>query len=618
MFAKSPKITIINLQSNLLSGSIPNSIANLDSLSILDISFNKLNDSLPTTWPPNLQQLNLQNNLITGPLPKFLPATLQKLQLFSNSITGSIPPEWVSCTALNFIYLQNNKLSGLLPTWLGQMSALLEIKLATNQFTGSFPAGFCGSNLYKIDLTSNFLNGGINDIALTQCTSLFEFRVSMNAMGGPIPKTINNMTALNILYLDNNRFSGTFPPLASLTKLTTIHIAGNYFSGNFPSLANQKLLVNFYIHYNFFSGPVPDLSLSAGLKFYYIQNNYFSGSFINPGGVGYKQFSLKCSLFPGNPGICIDNNNVLPSSCGAAPTCSDSCRKTNNILDPVKGLCFASTQACMTRITSNAYKTGFNKDLVNCTQANSLSTSLCNCTLIEAQAICAADTCQASPYIADKSQGFYSFADVSVFTSNEQCLYSKLSYSGQGCSNSNSNTFRNTYPYCSASFNRLNVCNTASAVDCVKSLGSRNIPSYCTNAQVESDGNCNCAFMDANLVCATEYCEAFDTNCLKQLIAYDVGTAQNPINCTKFNPTTLTNSYPLCAYSKNVITDCQANPDVNAQILACARAASNNTHDVGSCAYINALSSCSSQYCPKFDQKCYLNSLKYYSQGCAP
>lgn len=326
MFAISPNMNYLNLRRNLLTGSIPNSIALLTSLATLDVSDNQLNGTLPTSWIGNLKELLLYSNSLTGYLPRFLPQSIVRIDLSSNSFTGSIPGEWVNCPALKYIFLQKNKLSGTLPTWPSELHALEAIDLGHNIITGPFPEGFCSSSLISIQLSHNKLNGEISTLGFSKCTSVTVFAVSYNYMIGSIPETINSMKQLDKLYLDNNKFNGDLPALVNLQILTTLHLEFNEFSGPIPSFQNQKRLVYFNIENNAFTGSIPDLSLITTLRFFFIQNNAFSGTFINPlsgdAGVGFKQTTLSCKLFPGNAGLCIDNNNYSPPNCDKLELCS--------------------------------------------------------------------------------------------------------------------------------------------------------------------------------------------------------------------------------------------------------------------------------------------------------
>ncbi|KAK3254782.1 hypothetical protein CYMTET_36013 [Cymbomonas tetramitiformis] len=94
----------LDLGTRSLTGSIPNSMVNLTSLT----------------------QLDLQNNRLTGTMPTELGAStvLAYLYMHTNSLTGTVPTELGALTALTYLYMHTNSLTGTLPTELGALTAL--------------------------------------------------------------------------------------------------------------------------------------------------------------------------------------------------------------------------------------------------------------------------------------------------------------------------------------------------------------------------------------------------------------------------------------------------------------------------------------------------------------
>jgi Leucine-rich repeat (LRR) protein len=127
-------LTTISLGENQLSGTIPPSIFNLSSITVLHVGINQIQGSLP--WDLGITLPNLQN-----------------LGVFTNQFTGSIPPSISNASNLELIQVGGNKFSGNMPS--------LE-------------------NLHKLQwlsITSNQLgNGGANNLSflcsLTNVTSL--------------------------------------------------------------------------------------------------------------------------------------------------------------------------------------------------------------------------------------------------------------------------------------------------------------------------------------------------------------------------------------------------------------------------------------------------------------
>ncbi|POO02227.1 Malectin-like carbohydrate-binding protein [Trema orientale] len=80
---------------------------------------------------------------------------------------------------------------------------------------------------------------------------------SMN-LSGTLPSGIANMTALNGIWLGNNRLSGTIPDLSSLKRLEILHLEDNQFSGEIPSsLGYIESLRELFLQNNNLTGHIP-------------------------------------------------------------------------------------------------------------------------------------------------------------------------------------------------------------------------------------------------------------------------------------------------------------------------------------------------------------------------
>jgi Leucine Rich repeats (2 copies) len=54
-----------------------------------------------------------------------------------------IPADWVAIEYLSFLYLDNNQLSGSIPSDLGNLPALTVLDIYSNRLTGAVPEGVC-------------------------------------------------------------------------------------------------------------------------------------------------------------------------------------------------------------------------------------------------------------------------------------------------------------------------------------------------------------------------------------------------------------------------------------------------------------------------------------------
>ena len=86
------------------------------------------------------------------------------LYLWNNKLSGPIPTELGDLSSLEWLYLHNNQLTGTIPKQLGSLSNLKRLFLYDNQLEGSIPAELGNlSNLEALYLRDNSLTGCIPD-----------------------------------------------------------------------------------------------------------------------------------------------------------------------------------------------------------------------------------------------------------------------------------------------------------------------------------------------------------------------------------------------------------------------------------------------------------------------
>ena len=161
------------------------------------------------------------------------------------------------------LILPDNRLSGGLPSELGNLSNLTTLYFHENQLTGSIPSELGNlSNLTTLFLNGNQLTGSIPS-ELGNLANLRELFLYDNELSGSIPSELGNLTDLEILYLDNNRLTGSIPSeLGSLANLRELYLYENQLSGSIPSeLRNLSNLRGLYLAGNRLTGCIP-----AGLR----------------------------------------------------------------------------------------------------------------------------------------------------------------------------------------------------------------------------------------------------------------------------------------------------------------------------------------------------------------
>jgi len=309
-------LSILYLGGNMLSGEFPTVLLNMPSLQELDLGGNSLHGMLPSNLGdalPILSILVLYNNSFEGPIPASLGNALglEQIALSSNKFTGVIPTSFGRLTELSqlnlednkletpdsqsweFLYalkncinlkvlsLAGNKLSGSIPSYIGELSTGLEyLLLDDNRLSGIVPSSigkFTG--LVSLALSTNSLMGTIGDWIGTQ-KKLQNLELNGNNFSGPIPSSIGNLTLLEKLSLEENNFTGTIPTgLAYLQQLTHLNLSGNNLHGNIPiEVFRIMALTTCVLSYNKLEGPIPsEVSSLAHLNELSISSNKLTG-----------------------------------------------------------------------------------------------------------------------------------------------------------------------------------------------------------------------------------------------------------------------------------------------------------------------------------------------------
>jgi Leucine-rich repeat (LRR) protein len=106
--------------------------------------------------------------------------------LSRNYLSGTIPLEWAS-TKLEHLSVSVNRLSGQIPSHLGNISMLKYMNLENNYFNGNVPPELRNlSNLENLILSANNLTG-VLPLELSRLTNLTELRFSSNSFSGKVP-----------------------------------------------------------------------------------------------------------------------------------------------------------------------------------------------------------------------------------------------------------------------------------------------------------------------------------------------------------------------------------------------------------------------------------------------
>ncbi|KAK3143303.1 hypothetical protein QOZ80_4AG0298700 [Eleusine coracana subsp. coracana] len=261
----------------------------------LDLKGLDLAGKLPPSFPNlgALKGLSLQNNRLSGPLPSFRGmATLEHVYLNDNAF-DSIPPDFFhGLSGLLFFSLRNNKF----------------LNASSGGWTLSDDIAASSPQLQFLQLDNCSLVGAIPD-SLGKMSSLQNLTLTYNSLVGPIPSSFNG-SALQNLELNNQqgetKLSGPLDVVATMTSLQTLWLHGNQFSGPIPDdIAACAALATLRLSNNMLVGLVPPgLAAIPHLTEVWLDNNKFLGP--------VPALKTANFTFSGN-GFCADKSGVACS-----------------------------------------------------------------------------------------------------------------------------------------------------------------------------------------------------------------------------------------------------------------------------------------------------------------
>ncbi|XP_062006094.1 probable LRR receptor-like serine/threonine-protein kinase At1g56140 [Rosa rugosa] len=165
----------------------------------------------------------LDSSGVSGEIPSTF-ANLQSLQTLWASdveLSGSIPNfigNWSKLTSLRF---QGNSFEGPIPSALSNLTSLTELYITDLSTTnGSSSLGFIKDmkSLSVLVLRNNNISDSIPS-NIGEYQSLSQLDLSFNNLTGQIPDSLFNLSSLSILFLGNNKLNGTLPESKSSSLL---------------------------------------------------------------------------------------------------------------------------------------------------------------------------------------------------------------------------------------------------------------------------------------------------------------------------------------------------------------------------------------------------------------
>ncbi|KAM0043448.1 putative non-specific serine/threonine protein kinase [Helianthus debilis subsp. tardiflorus] len=368
-FSAHSKIQNLDLSENSIEGRFPSEVSNMTSLSVLDLSYNSLNSSIPVM--PNLLRLDISYNkfnhialhgiwrhchlkelTMSESLGRL--TNLRVLNLVFNSLTGSIPKALERLRSLEILNLSDNDLTGPIPTFLGKLTTL---DLSRNQFTGSIPTSLGRlASLQAFSAPSDLLNGMI-PVSIGRLSKLVLLDLPNNSLEGLVLEThfatlsmlkrlditSNNKLIFNIsqewippfqlrsFQLGSCKIANGFPQwLQTQWKLEKLMMSNASLQGCLPTwLRKMPLIYYLDLSCNKLSGTLTNLPINKYSRYLVLRENFFNGSFPKSlcRGTLLQIFDISRNVISGNIPDCVHEmdmfilssnrmSGVLPSSLG--------------------------------------------------------------------------------------------------------------------------------------------------------------------------------------------------------------------------------------------------------------------------------------------------------------
>jgi len=161
---------------------------------------------------------------------------------------------------MEMIRISGNGLQGTLPSELSILSTIYEFTASDNLITGTFPGDYSGlTELDTLVVAFNQFSGKIPSYFFRYPDMVY-WDVGFNKFEGTLPQDIpEQMPNLQVMFGENNQFSGTIPANLGTLDIKSVHLDDNNLTGPIPStLGNPPNLETLLLHGNSLTGNIPD------------------------------------------------------------------------------------------------------------------------------------------------------------------------------------------------------------------------------------------------------------------------------------------------------------------------------------------------------------------------
>ncbi|KAG6735583.1 hypothetical protein POTOM_061778 [Populus tomentosa] len=254
-------ITSLKFKRFSLGGELPPELVQLPYLESIDLSYNELGGSIPSEWASlQLKKIALLANRLSGNIPSYLGnfTSLAYLDLELNQFSGMIPRELGKLVSLETLILSSNKLDGNLPKELAELKNLTDFRINDNNFNGSIPDFVQNwKQLKRLEMVASGLEGPIPS-SISALKTLTDLRITdINFTNQSFPD-LSNIVGLSRLLLRNCNISGEIPPyIWEMSELRVLDLSFNRLHGNLPTAITTETLVFIFLSGNRLTGNIP-------------------------------------------------------------------------------------------------------------------------------------------------------------------------------------------------------------------------------------------------------------------------------------------------------------------------------------------------------------------------
>ncbi|KAK7247215.1 hypothetical protein RIF29_42092 [Crotalaria pallida] len=319
-----------------LPGLLPPQLIKLPYIREVDFALNYINGAIPKEWASlNLTSISVLVNRLSGEIPKELAniTSLTYLNLEANQFSGLVPSQLGSLFNLQTLILSSNNLTGNIPESFAQLQNLIDFRINDNSFNGKIPSFIQNWKLLqRLEMHASGLEGPIpsNISLLTNLTQLRISDIKGPSQNFPI---LSNMKGMIRLILRSCNITGELPSyMWTMNKLEMFDVSFNKLVGEIPATSIEGHLRFLFLTGNMLSGNVPDSVLMAGSNVDLSYNNFAWQGPEQP--TCQDNLNLNLNLFRSTSGV-NGSRGVLPCSktfnCPRYSTCLHVNSGGNNV-----------------------------------------------------------------------------------------------------------------------------------------------------------------------------------------------------------------------------------------------------------------------------------------------